>query len=402
MHLGVLEWICGGGLSQLPLDQIPGSLRREGWTMLSALVSDLCRSSSNSKVSTTIDPRLVNGTQTSGLCRLGCQITQVEMKENASNEPEQVWLEVFRDVDGLIVIAPEIGGVLENLLSEFSRAQIPCFNCSGDFLANACNKYLTSNQLSAAGIAHPATRTLRLVDADWMNHVRANRNSSADADVDQVASLQTSYWAVKPSDGAGCDGLMRLSTQDLNEMLKGTYGQRLDNGLIVQPWMEGIPCSRSAIVDRAGSAHWLPLSTQDLTLNPQPKYHGGTILAGEFLDEADEQKKQMPWKKGMQGDGIDNIWKISSDEMDKLDMLLKKAVNAMGPTPLGWIGVDLLYHVTRRESPFTIIEFNPRLTTSFVGLNSACGGGLADQLVLAAVGDAVRLPKTWTSVRFEC
>ncbi len=40
MQVGVLEWVCGGGLLDTPIARIPQSLRNEGWAMLSSVVND--------------------------------------------------------------------------------------------------------------------------------------------------------------------------------------------------------------------------------------------------------------------------------------------------------------------------------------------------------------------------
>ena len=53
----ILEWICGGGLSAVPSQQIPQSLLSEGAAMLSCLLRSF--SELGCHVSTAIDSRLL-------------------------------------------------------------------------------------------------------------------------------------------------------------------------------------------------------------------------------------------------------------------------------------------------------------------------------------------------------
>ena len=43
MRVGVLEWICGGGLQEMDLQEISSSLRGEGMAMLLSVAEDLAK-----------------------------------------------------------------------------------------------------------------------------------------------------------------------------------------------------------------------------------------------------------------------------------------------------------------------------------------------------------------------
>ena len=62
---------------------------------------------------------------------------------------------------------------------------------------------------------------------------------------------------------------------------------------------------------------------------------------------------------------------------------LQRAIDSLPGRARGWVGVDFLL---AEDGQLTVIEINPRLTTSFVGLSSACDQSLADVLVRAALG----------------
>lgn len=73
------------------------------------------------------------------------------------------------------------------------------------------------------------------------------------------------------ADGAGCEGLQIVSRKGLlhiKEALATTdhplVNQRTAASLLVQPMLDGLAASCSAVIDLSGHAHWLPLVSQDL------------------------------------------------------------------------------------------------------------------------------------------
>ena len=54
--------------------------------------------------------------------------------------------------------------------------------------------------------------------------------------------------------------------------------------------------------------------------------------------------------------------------------------------PLGYLGVDLILGEDSAGSGDTVIEINPRLTTSYVGLRAATGDNLAEAMLAVAAG----------------
>lgn len=366
LRVGVLEWICGGGMSAVPINSVSRSLLREGWLMLSHLAADLLAANQTTVV--TVDPCCLPPDA------IGDSLATEVVKVSPRNLDEQFdcWSRAFNEVDALIVIAPECERVLEDLLAMLRARGIYCANCRGDFLRNSADKLLTAQMLQQFGLNHPETALANSIDANWI----------------RTRPSPSEYWALKPRDGAGCEELRRVHTLGLKEYLSGA--ELVDSRAIVQPWLDGHPCSRSAIVDAAGRCHWLPLVTQKLSLGDRPKYNGGYVASGienlrtnPVLDEATRQ-----------------ISSVSRSEIAQLDAMLDSAVVALGTGALAWIGVDLLYNRESAENPFTIIEINPRLTTSFIGLRQACDESLARQMLNAAFGRSVVLPSFVRSVEF--
>jgi tyramine---L-glutamate ligase len=65
--------------------------------------------------------------------------------------------------------------------------------------------------------------------------------------------------------------------------------------------------------------------------------------------------------------------------------LAAKAVSTLSDS-LGYLGVDMVLGDCPDGSTDYVIEINPRLTTSYVGLRSACKGNIAEAMLAVAQG----------------
>jgi predicted ATP-grasp superfamily ATP-dependent carboligase len=65
--------------------------------------------------------------------------------------------------------------------------------------------------------------------------------------------------------------------------------------------------------------------------------------------------------------------------------LARAAVQSL-PDPVGWVGVDLVFGNDEKGRDDTVIEINPRLTTSYVGLRAICRENLAAAMLAVAQG----------------
>jgi len=81
---------------------------------------------------------------------------------------------------------------------------------------------------------------------------------------------------------------------------------------------------------------------------------------------------------------------LPPDLADRTLGLGRRALAAL-PTALGYVGLDLVLGADPHGSEDYVIEVNPRLTTSYVGLRAASGANLAAALLAAASGRAPRL-----------
>jgi predicted ATP-grasp superfamily ATP-dependent carboligase len=157
---------------------------------------------------------------------------------------------------------------------------------------------------------------------------------------------------VKPDDGAGCERTYFIAS---NGDLAALRGRPEAEDCIAQVFVPGIAGSLSMICAR-GEAWLLTCNRQDMRLSGgQFRYCGGVV-------------------GGLEG------------KRALLAPIAAQVAAAM-PDLWGYVGVDV---VLGPQGP-VVIEVNPRLTTSYVGLRAAIGTNPA-QLVFDLLG---RAPPRW-------
>jgi predicted ATP-grasp superfamily ATP-dependent carboligase len=154
----------------------------------------------------------------------------------------------------------------------------------------------------------------------------------------------SSGWVVKPNDGAGC--LNTRFFRSRQEAMRFAQAQ----GHVLQPYVAGKPCSLS-ILCRKGEAQLLSCNRQRIRIED------GRF---EFL-----------------GCEVNSF----EDERGDLSRVASRIASTL-PGLWGYCGVDFM----QTETGPVIIEVNPRLTTSYVGLSDALGENVAG-LVLGLLGN---------------
>jgi tyramine---L-glutamate ligase len=348
LKIGILEWICGGGLQETDPTQIAESLLNEGRAMLSSVAQDFLNC--GHEVITAIDEGLSDR-----LLQFGSD-SRIQVNRDAgytSGLPSS-WWKIAHEADAIVVIAPEFSSILQSVVYKLRPACRLLVNCGDDFLKHTCDKWLTAQQLGEAQIHHPTTQLVTAVTNRWLEEHRCN----------------SGQWIIKPRDGAGCDAIQLADDKTVQSVLTSMRSADLGSKMILQPLHQGAAFSRSAIIDATGDAHWLPLVTQEFTVGDSMTYCGGKVL-----DASD------------------------SPSLERLDKVLAATAGALGPGALGWVGVDLIY--SNELDDWIVIEINPRLTTSFVGLSAAYGSGLMEQMLSAVRGLDVFVKPSWKSVSFD-
>lgn len=306
MRIFVGEYVCGGGLADQEIQEIPISLRQEGFAMLRAIVTDL---SEVAEIVVPLDPRFAP--------------LSVDVAETVDVDQRQAlwgqWVAGAQECDAALIVAPESDGVLAKAVGTLRGSGIDVIAGSGDFLRVASDKLLTAKTLNAAGVAHPLYMSL------------SDRRFQKELE-------QYEKFVVKPRDGCGTQEIKIYDSFDDARAV-------LEENLILQAWLPGRAVS-VALVASPTQQTYLPAVSQklcDLTC----EYAGGQ---GPLDDESQR----------------------------RATALASRAIAAMPPTVRGFVGFDLL--LGDRASEDCVIEINPRLTTSYVGLRRMIHGNLTARL----------------------
>jgi len=386
MQVCILEWITGGGLHGSGPLEVPGSLRQEGWQMLECLCGQF--SAAGHRVTTVIESRLVDSEQRQ---RLAQQVECLLDFRPASSPGDhrlrhslsvdatlRCWQAIALQNEVTLIVAPEIDGVLEACIEQLVQAGVDLLNCKAGFLKVACDKLLTASALRAQGLAHPPT---------WL---------ASDFLEEQLKGAKR--WCVKPRWGAGCDQLRVFEADGLKRELPKL---RTETHALIQPWIEGKTFSMSAVVNFQGHARWLPLVTQEFAIEDrhrqgeQLRYCGARIAPVELqgrrpsnllkasLRALGGRRVVSPLRGSVTRDSTAG-GSIAEGSVAKgrvameIDLACGTEFGAGPCEALGWVGFDLVLDPLQN---WTLIEVNPRMTTSAVELCRSGAVQLAHQLL---------------------
>lgn len=331
MNLLIVEWISGGGLSN---QKLSSSILSEGYAMLRSVISD-CKTAGH-KVTTFLDSRL----------------TGFNPPNKADNIfPISTCDEFYRKiaefsslVDGVFVIAPESGQVLENIVETVEKSGGISLNCRVNAIKQVSNKMSTYETLKKQGTQVP--ETVLIESAEKINNIKS-------------LAKNLGYPVIfKPLEGVSCNGLSVVKTEEeIERALLKIAQESTKEQIIIQKQIIGKNVSACVFSDGT-KAKAVTLNKQFVSLaSPadESKYYGGIVPYNHPLE-----------KKALK--------------------TAERAVEAV--TGLrGYVGVDMV--LTDMES--TVIEINPRLTVSYVGLKKAVNFNPGQAIIEAVVEG--KLPK---------
>jgi predicted ATP-grasp superfamily ATP-dependent carboligase len=216
-------------------------------------------------------------------------------------------VELASDFDCTILIAPETSGILSQWTRSLEQAGIRHLGSSSAAVALTADKLRLETFLSTRGIPTPGSRLFKPDDEQPQNFP----------------------WPVvlKPIDGAGSVSTFLLGPDD-----EVPEEARRMGPCLLQPFLRGIPCSASFLVSETGVAHLIGIGRQQMV-----------IRAGRFQYEGGE----IP-ERGVNAEGP-----------------IRESLKAVAGLR-GFVGVDFIWNLERQVA--TILEINPRPTTSYVGL----------------------------------
>jgi tyramine---L-glutamate ligase len=229
--------------------------------------------------------------------------------------------------DHAIVVAPEFDGILANTVQLARDAGANLVAASPEFIRIASNKQLMADHLTARGVPVPEAVLL-------------------DAEEEHLPREFTYPGVIKPYDGAGSQHTFLVMSR-FDEPPPYPWPRRLERF---------IPGIAASVAFLCGPNHRVPLAPcrQHLTDDGRLGYLGGSLL----------------WE---------------TDLAARATQLADRALSAMPPA-LGYVGVDLVLGEADDGSQDAVIEINPRLTTSYVGLRAMTHDNLAHAMLEIAAG----------------
>ncbi|MDI1300076.1 ATP-grasp domain-containing protein [Methylotenera sp.] len=323
LKLFVCEFITGGGLCA---EALPASLVKEGALMRDALLADLIELDSY-EIVTTHDARLV----ASPLVKSSLQV---------DSDFEDCFKNMLTQVDLVWLIAPESNGTLLKLSELCYEADVIFLGCEFDSTLIGTSKSLAYEALKEAQIF-----TIPTIAGD--EFILDETFSAAQS----LQTLSCSRWVAKPKDGAGCDGITVFD--DLQKLMAWLKQDDRYLNYIIQPYQQGIAASLSMLC-RAGKGWLLSCNEQHISFDSDTFSLNGVAVNG----------MQAYWQR--------------------FETLARK-VAKMLPDAAGYMGIDVIVDV--ENDKIYVVEINPRLTTSYVGLREAIGHNPA-KLILESIKDA--------------
>jgi tyramine---L-glutamate ligase len=253
----------------------------------------------------------------------GCELVDVLSGSSHREEFERL----AASADATILIAPEFDGILLKSAQRVVAAGGRLLSPSPDFIRVAANKQRTCERLAAAGVsvAHGI-----LLDAD-----------------DPLPHDFIYPAVLKPVDGAGSQDTYLVSGPH-DTPPAYAWPRRFER------YVPGLAASAALLCGPSGSAA-LPPCKQCISDDGRLRYLGG----------------ELPLATGL---------------AERATNLAERAIAVLSPVT-GFVGVDLVLGRDPNGREDAVIEVNPRLTTSYVGLRAAAQTNLAEAMLNVAAGN---------------
>ncbi len=237
-------------------------------------------------------------------------------------ELEQALAELASQVDGVFLIAPESNGRLVRLVSHLAKFAHKLLSPNLAFVEMTSDKTATLARLGASGLKTPIGDRLDR----WQTK----------------ASLATFPLPamLKPNDGVGGEGNRRITDWDsLPIPIVSPDRWRLEE------WVEGQPASISVICGHESCEKFFLPPTFQIFQN---------------------------------GHWIDCEIVLSPEKTFRATELAKKTIKAL-PVTNGFIGIDFVFGPQAVDD--TVIEVNPRLTSSYLRLRNSVNFNIAEKII---------------------
>jgi predicted ATP-grasp superfamily ATP-dependent carboligase len=253
---------------------------------------------------------------------IGMPLSDAVQRHGVVSDVRPRWDAIAAEVDAIWAIAPESDGILGEIAQWIEGNGRIALGCPPGAIATAASKQATVDLLSSHGIATvPTLRCAPDIDLPPSGH----------------------GWVVKPDDGVAAEGARLLATA--NDVRRWCAGDPTAERSVVQPFVPGTPISMSLLAQR-GAAWLLACNVQDVRRCADGFVYCGGVVGG-------------------------------AEALRPVLAPIADAVAAALPDLWGYVGVDLVVHDDRP----LVLEINPRLTTSYIGLRESIGINPAELVV---------------------
>ena len=238
---------------------------------------------------------------------------------NAQDNPWQVWAYEMQQADAVWIIAPETEGYLQRMTT----------------IASKYHKTIIGSGLAAVKVFSSKHSTYQLLQQSTITTIPTYLFDSWSSS--EWSKHQSKLWLAKPNDGAGCEETVCFA--DAKDLRCWIIQNNKQASHIIQPFIPGTSASITCVVHQ-GKARLLSCNEQLVAMDDNVLRHEGCIV-----------------------NGMRKHWEGFEALANKVALLL--------PDIAGYIGIDLI--VSAAGNQFTVVEVNPRLTTSYIALNEATG-----------------------------
>lgn len=271
--------------------------------------------------------------------RIGATKLALNNIEVAAGQFANVFESLIKQTDYVWLIAPESNGILTYLTRRSLVYKKNVIGCNSIGIINrTASKYATFIALKKANI--PTIDTFCYENIYKINEIDLSNGV-----------------ILKPDDGVGCKNLLYLSKVEFLERADIYFGMTRGN-MIMQPYVIGLPASMSLLC-KNGQVWLLSANQQIIQHDNQSLKFQGCIL-----------------------NGMVQYWEM----FEGVALQIVKVF----PQLRGYVGVDLI--VNESDNTVLVVEINPRLTTSYVGLHEAMNYNPAKLIIDCLFNDDFVMP----------
>jgi predicted ATP-grasp superfamily ATP-dependent carboligase len=309
----IVEWMVGGGQFLASANSVASdfssSLAHEGQQMLVAMIEEM--------VAIGLEPVVPVDSRFTLAPVLGARLVPVENGVN--------FLACVRDLaqqaDKILLIAPESQARLERLCEHVDSQKEKLISPNLEFIRLASDKSATAERLNQHGVQVP----VGVRAEQWLA-----THSLSDFRLPAI---------VKPNDGAGSEGIIRVDDWSTFD-----FDLRTGEQWRLEVFVDGRAASVSVICSEDGKGHFCCPPTWQI-------FEQGTWAGCELVVDAGLSRRAKN---------------------------LAMATIAALPATRGYVGIDMVLGNEAAED--FVIEVNPRLTSSFLKLREWVGSNIASRM----------------------